>query len=212
MEKLFVDHGLALDSHQRQQLETYRDLLLQWNSKANLISKNDESRIVSRHFLESALLVHLDCFLRPVRILDLGSGGGFPGVPLKILRPHLNVTLLDSKRWKGLFLRSLVAQLVLEGATVVCGRAEVEAERADQKKAYDVVVSRAVAPLARLAELARPFLKAHGQMLAIKGQRVEDEIAALVELCPNVRVEIHAFPHDRAGLFAKQRIVHVEHF
>ncbi len=95
----FKENDVTLSQTQLNQFEIYYYELLKWNPKANLISKKDEGRIVERHFLESALLSFLNEFQGELSVLDLGTGGGFPGVPLKIVTPNLHMVLLDSKRW-----------------------------------------------------------------------------------------------------------------
>ena len=102
----------------------YHDLLLEWNQRMNLISRQDETRIVRRHFIESvALLQFADMPLR-TRLLDIGTGAGFPGIPIKICRPDIQVTMIEATRKKGLFLNHLIHELDLSGVHVIIGRAE----------------------------------------------------------------------------------------
>ena len=152
----------------------YRALLLEWNRRINLISRNDESRILTRHFLESVGLIKVVNFSLGSRILDLGTGAGFPGIPLKIVRPDLTVVLVESKRKKVLFLRRVIEKIELDCIDVRPGRAE---EIDDTMKPVDFVVSRSVADLATLLKWSRRFLTPEGgSLVVIKGPGVHAEL------------------------------------
>ncbi len=181
------------------QFEIYHRELLKWNPKANLISKKDEGRIVERHFLESALLSFLNEFQGELSVLDLGTGGGFPGVPLKIITPNLQMVLLDSKRWKCLFLRDLVKALELQNTEVLCERAEAAAEHREYRNRFDRVVCRAVTDLSALYRLSRPFLKSVGRLVALKGSRLNDELKGFKTQYPGVPLEVKPFPGTGAA-------------
>lgn len=185
---------MPLSRGQLNQFEIYYNELLKWNPKANLISKNDESRIVERHFLESALLSLLNEFQGELSVLDLGTGGGFPGVPVKIVKPDLQMTLLDSKRWKGLFLRHLIEVLELQNTEVLCERAEAAAENEKYRSRFDRVVCRAVTELSALYRLSSPFLKSGGALVAVKGSRLNDELNRFKAEYPGVSFEVKPFP------------------
>ena len=210
LQNLFIEHELPLTRQQEEMFGKYYDLLLQWNFKANLISKRDEKRIIERHFLESALLVHLDEVAGSRKVVDLGTGGGFPAVPLKIMQSQLEMVLLDSKRWKGLFLKKLLQITGLEHVAVVCDRAEKSARQSAFTRKFDFVLNRGVASLKELYDMARFFLKSEGQMISIKGSKVNDEIDHLLKAYSDVQVRSVLFPCDKKGLFQKQRIVIVK--
>ena len=210
LQNLFIEHELPLTRQQEEMFGKYYDLLLQWNFKANLISKRDEKRIIERHFLESALLVHLDEVAGSRKVVDLGTGGGFPGVPLKIVQPQLEMVLLDSRRWKCFFLKNLLQITGLEHVTVVCDRAEKSARQPAFAGEFDLVLNRAVASLKKLYDMARPFLKSEGQMISIKGSKVNDEIDHLLKAYSDVQARSVLFPCDKKGMFQKQRIVIVK--
>jgi len=210
LQNLFIEYELPLTLQQEEMFGKYYDLLLQWNQKANLMSRGDEKRIVERHFLESALLVHFDEVSGPQKVVDLGTGGGFPGVPLKIMQPQLEMVLLDSTRWKCLFLKKLLQITGLEHATVVCDRAEKSARESAFTGEFDLVLNRAVAGLKELYDMARFFLKSDGQMISIKGSKGNDEIDILLDAYSDVQVRSEFFPCDKRGLFHKQRIVIVK--
>ena len=190
----FKENDLRLSQTQLNQFEIYYYELLKRNPKANLISKNDENRIVERHFLESALLSLLTEFQGELSVLDLGTGGGFPGVPLKIVTPNLQMVLLDSKRWKGFFLRDLIEALELQNTEVLCERAEVAAENEEYRNRFDRVVCRAVTDLSALYRLSSPFLKSGGKLVAVKGSRMSDELDRFKALYPGVPLEVKPFP------------------
>ena len=197
----FKENDLTLSQTQLNQFEIYHRELLKWNPKANLISKKDENRIVERHFFESALLSLLNEFQGELSVLDLGTGGGFPGVPLKIVTPDLQVALLDSKRWKGLFLKHLIEVLELQNTEVLCERAEAAAENEEYRNRFDRVVCRAVTDLSALYRLSRPFLKSGGKLLAVKGSRLNDERDRFKTQYPGLPLVVIPFPGTGAAHF-----------
>ena len=194
LSELFKENDLPLSQIQLNQFEIYYNELLKWNPKANLISKNDESRIVERHFLESALFSLLNEFQGGLSVLDLGTGGGFPGIPLQIVTPDLQLTVLDSKRWKGLFLKHLIEVLELQNTEVLCERAEAAAENEEYRNRFDRVVCRAVTDLSALYRLSRPFLKSGGNLVALKGSRLNNELNRFKAEYPGVSFEVKPFP------------------
>ena len=194
LSELFKENDLPLSQIQLNQFEIYYNELLKWNPKAYLISKNDESRIVERHFLESALFSLLNEFQGGLSVLDLGTGGGFPGIPLQIVTPDLQLTLLDSKRWKGLFLKHLIEVLELQNTEVLCERAEAAAENEEYRNRFDRVVCRAVTDLSALYRLSRPFLKSGGKLVALKGSRLNNELNRFKAEYPGVSFEVKPFP------------------
>lgn len=177
IKEVFRAVGLALSDLQAEQFRVYRHELLRWNRKVNLISRKDEARIVERHFVESAALSKLPVFEGGVSVLDIGTGAGFPGLPLKIVRRDIEILLLDSKRMKSLFLKALTAKLKLDRVRVLYERAEKAATATEYKEKFDVVVCRAIAELADVYSMAAPFLKKHGSLVAIKGSRLTAELA-----------------------------------
>lgn len=195
----FKEAGIELTEYQLKQFGIYYHEILNWNQRINLISKKDESRIIERHFLESSAFSLFQVFQGSQSVLDLGSGGGFPGVPLKIMHPQLSMTLLDSKRMKALFLKRLVEKLNLNDVEVLCERAEVAALKSPYHHGFDVVVSRAVAALPTLYKWAQPFLKAKGALMAVKGSNVSQEIRNLKHEFPNLTIEVKPILKERKG-------------
>ncbi|MFQ6112607.1 MAG: 16S rRNA (guanine(527)-N(7))-methyltransferase RsmG [bacterium] len=198
--------GIELSDYQRNQFRIYYHEILNWNKRINLISKKDENRIVGRHFLESSAIALFDVFAKGRLVLDLGSGGGFPGMPLKIVRPDLCVTLLDSKRMKILFLRSLAEKLNLKGVNFICERAEDAGAKPEFQKNFDIVVSRAVATLPVLWQWAQPFLKPDGLLMAAKGSKVAEEIQELKVRFPHLTCEVKTLSLKGRSTIREQRL------
>ena len=163
----------------------YHEMLLRWNRRMNLISAADESRIVARHFLESAGFLKLVPMQTGSHVLDIGTGAGFPGVPMKLIRQDLEMTLVDSRRKRILFIEALVEALALRQTNVICSR--IEALAADV--CADIVVSRSVADLCSLVKWSRPVLKSGGTIAVLKGSRVENEIEQLRKEADRLGVE-----------------------
>ncbi len=192
---------LDLSLGQKQQLAQYIRLLLEWNQRINLISPNDEDRIAERHILESLAVLSVWDFPNESTVLDLGSGGGFPGIPLKIIRPDLAMTLLESRQKKTLFLNTAVRELKLENCRVVNARAE---ELSGEK--YSIVIARAVADLKTLWEWSWPLLISGGVLLAMKGGELDDELQALKKF--DSRVEYHVLNYrEEWEVEASRRLV-----
>jgi 16S rRNA (guanine527-N7)-methyltransferase len=176
--------GLRLQPRQRQQFLDYRQLLLTWNERVNLVSRRQASMVLSRHALTSLFALP---FVEPAAhgwTADLGSGGGFPGIPLKICLPDMGLVLVDSSRKKTLFLRHVVQTLNLSGTEVLNRRAETLAEDHLHRSRYSRVTVRAVAHLKGLLPVALPLLCSGGQLIAFKGRNAEREVlecSALLE-------------------------------
>lgn len=206
---IFEKRGIIFSKTQAVQFQKYEQEILNWNLRANLISKNDEKRIVERHFLESALLSKFELFHKAAAVLDIGSGGGFPGVPLKIVCSHLSFTLIEPKRWKVLFLKNLIEKLHLDGIEVVCERAEKIEKLKEYLGKFDIVVARAVAELQKLFFLAEPFINKKGELVAIKGSSVSKEIEGLKVSRSDLSVSVKPFPYKVTDQPSKQRVVFV---
>jgi len=155
--------GLEADSDRLRLFETYRDELIRWNQRVNLTSIVDPVEVEKRHFLDSLTLL----YALPDRtesgagisIIDVGSGAGFPGIPVKLLLPEARITLLEATGKKVSFLSHIVSLLGLNGVEVLHGRAEDVARLPAYREQYDVAVARAVAALPTLAELCLPFIR-----------------------------------------------------
>jgi 16S rRNA (guanine527-N7)-methyltransferase len=167
----------ALTAKQREQLAQYLDLFLHSAQLFNLTAIRDRAQAWDRHVIESLRLVP---YLGPgPSLIDVGSGGGLPGMVLAIARPDLAVTLLEATGKKARFLEQTAHTLQLENLTVLCDRAESAAAiDSAHRESFDVVTARAVAPLRVLLELTAPFAKVGGLVLAVKGEKAAEELAA----------------------------------
>ncbi len=188
--------GFPFSAKQFAQIEQYLRLLLEWNPRASLVSKSDENetRLIKRHIVESIGLVGTGLISQNATVLDLGSGGGFPGLPLKIARPDLMITLLDSRRMKFLFLQEAIRALALENTTAVCARAEALGN--EFRTHFDFVVVRAVASLTKLWRWSSPVLKIGGCLLAQKGGELEAEFKELSAAFPGLVVSQSRYPAE----------------
>lgn len=174
---------------------SYHDLLLKVNKKTNLISRGDEKHIVKRHFLPSVGILKAINLSPGCRIMDLGSGAGLPGIPMKIVRPDLDITLVDSKRRRTAFLKVVVRELSLEGIQVIHSRVE---ELPEVSGGIQCVVSRAVADTLKLAGWSRPFLAGnHGMLVTIKGDDADIEVKSLYEHIGDLQIrDVEQYPFD----------------
>jgi len=157
-----------------------------WNSKFNLTAITDWEDSVNRHYLDSASVSLGYPFANridrgDIQVLDVGSGAGFPGIPLKILFPEIQLTLLDSVRKKTEFMKRASSHLKLEGTYVKRGRAEILARDDRHREVYDLVVARAVSELNALVELTIPFCKIGGYVIAMKGRKAHSEVSTAIE-------------------------------
>ena len=160
--------GIHLDGKQEQLFALYYDEFQLWNKRINLTSVEGGVSFVIRHFVDSLLPLAMIPG-ETKKILDLGTGGGLPGIPLKIARPDLEVVLLDSSRKKTSFLKQVIAKLGLAGILAVTGRAEDFHHDESWIKSYDAVISRAAFKLGPFIEIGSPFLGQNGLLLAMKG-------------------------------------------
>ena len=174
--------GIALSPRQLEQFRVYYRELVEWNLRINLTAIKGYDAVQTRHFLDS-LTVSLALSDRvdqrpwgPLRLLDLGTGAGLPGVPLKIVRPEIELVLLDSVAKKTAFLHHLIRRLNLEGVEVVTGRAEELGNLPQYREAFHAVTSRAVARLPALAELGLPFCRIGGLLIAQKKVDAREEV------------------------------------
>ncbi len=168
--------GIPLSQHQLLQFEQYIDELQAANELHNLTAISDVKGIIERHFLDS-LRCALSWGSPPERVADIGSGAGFPGVPLNILHPTMQLTLVESIAKKAAFLEMLTTRLGLTDVQVLTSRAEVVGHDSQQRERYDLVTARAVADLRVLAEYCLPLVKIGGRFLAPKGANIDTEVA-----------------------------------
>lgn len=169
-------NGLVLTHEQMGLYVRYVEDLLHWNSQINLISRRDMEHIWLRHILHSLTPLIMDVMPRSGKALDIGTGGGLPGIPLKIASPKLDMTLLDSIAKKVRTTGMLASHITKHGLQAIRNRAEELPNEPRQANSYDVVVSRATAPLVDLMAWSRPLLKRGGRIVALKGGALTDEV------------------------------------
>lgn len=172
--------GLTLTKQQVERFETYYEILTEWSERISLTAIRDLEGVQKRHFLESASIIPVladqGLTLRDRSLIDVGSGTGVPGIPLKILEPSLRLTLVEAKQRKAQFLEAVLPVLGLSDVTVVTQRAEQAARNPDHRDQYDFAVAKALAPMRTLAELMLPFVTMGGVAIAPKGSDAENEV------------------------------------
>lgn len=169
---------LELTDFQQQQLAKYYELLIEKNKVMNLTAITDQREVYIKHFYDSLTISQAIDLSNIHSVLDVGTGAGFPGIPLKIAFPHLQITLLDSLQKRINFLQEVGRELGFEQMNYIHGRAEDIARKAEYREHFDLVTSRAVAKLPVLAEYCLPFVRVGGTFIAMKGAVVEAEEAS----------------------------------
>lgn len=167
--------GYSLDSECLDAFETYYHTLVEWNEKMNLTGITEPREVALKHMIDSLTVYRKEYFPEGAKVIDVGTGAGFPGVPLAIYQPHLDITLLDSLQKRLTFLDTALS-LSHRQAQLVHARAEDAGRQAEHRDQYDVAVSRAVARLYRLVEWCLPFVKVGGVLLAMKGAKCQEEV------------------------------------
>lgn len=172
--------GIQLDDVQVGKFLLYYEFLIEWNKVMNLTAITDYKEVVQKHFVDSlALIKAIDIqYLQTGNksVIDIGTGAGFPGIPLKIVFPKLKITLLDSLNKRIKFLNEVIEKLEMNDITAIHGRAEDYAKQKDYREQYDICVSRAVANLATLSEYCLPYVKKEGYFISYKSEDIEKEI------------------------------------
>ena len=169
--------NIVLDDKKMDSFLKYYELLIEWNSFMNLTSITDFSEVLKKHFIDSISLVNAVPYLLKdsYQIIDVGSGAGFPGIPLKIIFPQLKVTLIDSLNKRIKFLNEVSNSLGGENMTIIHGRAEDLARPGKLREKYDFCISRAVSNLATLSEYCIPFVRKNGFFISYKSEQISEE-------------------------------------
>ena len=171
--------GLELSQQQLERFHRFYELLIEWAERVSLTAVKDEEGVQRRHFLESAALLRVaqdeGFSMRDRLLIDVGSGSGIPGIPLKILEPSLRLTLVEAKQRKAEFLQAVLPELGMTDVLVIPRRAEEVGHDPRHREQYDFAVAKALAPMRTLAELTLPFVRMGGLVLAPKGKEAEAE-------------------------------------
>ncbi|MCR5716939.1 MAG: 16S rRNA (guanine(527)-N(7))-methyltransferase RsmG [Lachnospiraceae bacterium] len=169
-------YHLTMTDRQLEQFQAYYELLITWNEKMNLTAITELSEVLQKHFLDSLAIASCIDLSSKKQILDVGTGAGFPGIPLKIMFPSCEIVLLDSLQKRLTFLDEVIERLQLNGISTVHGRSEDLSHKIEYREQFDLVVSRAVANLSTLSEFCIPFVKQGGLFVAYKSEKTEEEI------------------------------------
>ena len=168
--------GIDLNQDMVEDFSKYKAMLKEWNEKINITSITEDDEIDLKHFADSLSILKSGKFKGNKKVIDVGTGGGFPGLPLKIYNKDLDVTLLDSLNKRIIFLNEVIEELKMDRITPLHGRAEELGIKSEFREQFDVCVSRAVASLDTLSEYCIPFVKVGGYFISMKGPQVEEEV------------------------------------
>lgn len=170
--------GLSFDEEKYNKFIKYKDLIKEWNQKINLTAITDDEEIIKKHFIDSIKVFNCDYVKNAKSVIDIGTGGGFPGIPMRIVKEDSKMVLLDSLNKRINFLNEVINDLNLSNIKTIHGRAEDFAQTAEYRQRFDLAVSRAVANLTVLLEFCLPYVKVGGYFVALKGPAIEEEIKA----------------------------------
>lgn len=182
------------DNETVEKFVSYYRLLLKWNERINLTAITDPKGVAERHFADSLLALSL--IPQGAKVIDVGTGAGFPGIPLKLVRPDIELTLLDSLNKRIVFLNFVLEELGIEGETFHM-RAEDGARNVKLRECFDIAVSRAVANMTKIAELTLPFVKRGGASLLYKGPNADEELSGTSSLLKKMHINASVKKYNR---------------
>lgn len=175
-EKGLEQLGISLEEHQIRQFLEYYEILVEWNKVMNLTGITEYEEVIAKHFLDSLALVKVCDLSGHKQVIDIGTGAGFPGIPLKIAFPELEIVLLDSLNKRIKFLNEVIEKLGLKNIRTIHGRAEDFARRKEYRENFDLCVSRAVANMSTLSEYCLPYVACGGKFIPYKSGKIDEEV------------------------------------
>lgn len=175
-DEMIRELNIEVTDQMKQQFDKYYELLVEWNKVMNLTGITEYEEVNSKHFVDSISIVKAIDVNSVESVIDIGTGAGFPGIPLKIVFPHLKVTLLDSLNKRIKFLNTVIDELGLEDICTIHGRAEDFAKKVEYREKYDLCVSRAVANLSTLSEYCLPYVMVNGSFIPYKSGDIDKEL------------------------------------
>jgi 16S rRNA (guanine527-N7)-methyltransferase len=206
-----TEYGLSLSENQLIAMETYYRLLIEWNEKINLTAITLPHDVAVKHMIDSLSCYREDIFSSDTSVIDVGTGAGFPGIPLKIYRPDLKLTLMDSLNKRLLFLREVTDTLELRGVELVHARAEEGGKNRQYRAKFQIAVSRAVARMNVLSELCLPFVQTGGYFIALKGAQYEEEVIEAAKAITTLGGRVERMePVILPGLADKRAVVYIK--
>lgn len=206
--------GIELNEKQLQQFDRYYELLIEWNEKMNLTAITEAKEVAVKHMIDSISAWDDERLKGAKSLIDVGTGAGFPGIPLKIYRPELKLTLLDSLNKRVKFLQTVVDELGLENVECIHARAEEGARNPKLREKFDIAVSRAVARMSVLSEYCIPFVKVGGNFVALKGMKFAEEAAEAekalkilgCDKAEAIELRLPGLEDKRAVIYAKKKM------
>ncbi len=205
LRKFLTDELEIEDADVFERFNLYNKLLLDWNERINLISRNSDS--IESHTLNSIFFLTKYHLPENSFIADIGTGGGFPGIPLKILRNDLKILLIDSITKKANAVKEIVSEMEFEDVEVISGRAEAISKESKYKNKFDIATAKSVATLDKLYIWSKPLLKENGKLIFIKGGDITEELNILKKRNKNISVNIIDFSFDQVYKIEDKKIV-----